>query len=361
MITPSANVVLERPEYPAQRRSLDPWRALHRVADAEPDGVGGSEACLTLFLTGSECPLQCVFCDLSQHTLLGATPSGAIPTQIKRALGEELGTAQDEREQLTLKLYNASNLFENRAVPAEDDEAILRATEGFRRVVVECHPRWIGRRFDRFADRMGERLEVAMGLETCHPDAFPKLRKGIDLDGFNRAGRRVVEAGATLRTFVLIGAPFVDKSNAEDWVVRTVEHSVELGARFVSLIPLRPNPRLEHYANEASRPTMSEVENSLRSCLAAVAEPSDRTRRTIVAVDPWDLEELSDCSTCFASRVHRLEMMQRELREIPPIECTKCSAPQVRTAKSIHNPRAESKTDLPESSPQMSIVEGDRS
>ena len=67
-------------------------------------------------------------------------------------------------------------------MPAADDAAIAALVAPFRRVVVECHPRRVGARALAFARRLPGRLEVAMGLETVHPEALVRLRKKIERD-----------------------------------------------------------------------------------------------------------------------------------------------------------------------------------
>lgn len=58
------------------------------------------------------------------------------------------------------------------------------------RLVVECHPKLI--REDRILpfQRLlgsGTRLELALGLETAHPEVLERLNKGIDRESFQRS------------------------------------------------------------------------------------------------------------------------------------------------------------------------------
>ena len=148
---------------------------------------------LTIFLAGAECPFTCVFCDLWRETLDGPTPPGALPAQLREALAAAGPLPQPVRR---LKLYNASNFFEPRAVPMEDEDEILALVAPFARVTVECHPRLVGGRCLRFAERLTGRLEVAMGLETVHPEALPRLNKGLTLDGLRPRAATLRGAGS---------------------------------------------------------------------------------------------------------------------------------------------------------------------
>ena len=79
-----------------------------------------------VFLSGAECPFTCSFCDLWRWTFEGPTPAGAIPRQLREVLHTHAGDATAPQR---LKLYNASNFFDRRAVPAEDVPTIAALAE----------------------------------------------------------------------------------------------------------------------------------------------------------------------------------------------------------------------------------------
>ena len=80
-----------------------------------------------------------------------------------------------------LKLYNAGSFFDPRAIPPEEYPAIARLAAPFRRTIVECHPALVGPRCLAFRDLLSGRLEVAMGLETAHPEVLERLNKRMTL------------------------------------------------------------------------------------------------------------------------------------------------------------------------------------
>src|ERR1019366_5503905 len=99
---------------------------------------------------------------LWKNTLEKSVAPGAIPAQIRWALAQ-LPPARH------LKLYNAGNFFDVQAIPPEDYAEIVRLATPFERVIVECHPRLVGRRCWEFHRLLPAELEVALGLETVHP------------------------------------------------------------------------------------------------------------------------------------------------------------------------------------------------
>ena len=138
-----------------------------------------------------------------------------------------------------LKLYNASNFFDRRAVPLEDVPRIASLAAPFAAVTVESHVNTIGPRTLAFARQIPGRLEIAAGLETIEPVAAAHLNKRLDLARFDWAARFLSDNGVDLRVFALLGAPYVRGDETVAWTVRTVEYAVERGAAVVSIIPVR--------------------------------------------------------------------------------------------------------------------------
>src|SRR4029077_12392468 len=98
-----------------------------------------------------------------------------------------------------LKLYNASNFFDRRAVPAEDVPRIAELAAPFAAVTVESHANTIGPLTLEFAALLSGRLEAAIGLETIPPVAAEHLNKRLDLARFDRAPAFLAEHEIHLR------------------------------------------------------------------------------------------------------------------------------------------------------------------
>jgi len=286
------------------------------LQEVERTAGGVTTQVLTVFLAGSECPFTCVFCDLWRYTLDEPTPGGAIPRQIERAF-EETGPLP---ESCRLKLYNASNFFDRRAVPAADIPAVARLVAPFSRVVVECHPRLVGGDCVGFSKAIGGTLEVAMGLETVHPKALPRLNKKMSREDYDRAVGELAARGIAHRAFVLVGAPFVPPDAMVDWSVISAAYAMDRGAETVTLIPVRAgNGELDRLAaaGEFRRPTLGEAEAALERSLQLPG-------KAVVQLDMWDLETLSSCSHCFGHRQERLERINLTGAMEPAIDCTEC-------------------------------------
>ncbi len=308
---------------------VDPWLPLAVLCEEERTVEGTVEPVLTVFLAGSECPFTCVFCDLWRRTLEGPTPPGALPKQLRAALldyqgaaPEQLGEALAQGEAAAarrIKLYNASNFFDRRAVPPVDDEALCALLAPFSHVTVECHPRLVGRRCFEFAARLDGSLEVAMGLETVHPQALARLNKRMTVGDFDRAAATLAAAGVGLRAFVLVGTPFVPPAEDLEWTVRSVEHALARGAGIVALIPVRGgNGELERLAaaGEFHPPALADLEAALAAAQAL--------GRGVVLADLWDGARLARCALCGPARLARLARMNLTARPEPPVFCSAC-------------------------------------
>jgi radical SAM enzyme (TIGR01210 family) len=276
--------------------------------------AGGTELALTVFLAGAECPFTCLFCDLWRHTLDGPTPPGALPAQLEAALARAPAGVR------RVKLYNASNFFDPRAVPPEDLDALAALLARFDGVTVESHARTVGPRCLDFATLIPGRLEVAVGLETIHPGALPRLNKKMDLADFDRAARWLLGHGMELRVFVLVGAPFVPVRDAVAWAVRSAAHALDRGAAVVALIPARGgNGAMEQLAAEGAftPPTLRDLEQALEEGLGLGG---------VVTADLWDADRLVGCPACRAPRLARMARMNASGQLEPAVTCPRCSA-----------------------------------
>ena len=165
----------------------------------------------------------------------------------------------------------------------------------------------------------GQKLEVAMGLETAHPQILAKLNKRMTLDQFRRAAEFLRENDIALRIFVLVKPPFLDESEALHWAKRSLDCAFDCGATVVSLIPTRlGNGALETLAarGEFSPPKLATLEAALDYGIGL--------KRGRVFADLWDLEKFSDCKECFERRRTRLHEMNLRQSAQPPVVCQRC-------------------------------------
>ena len=296
---------------------VDPWRPIASFVEPERQADGRVQDVATIFLANRECPFRCVYCDLWRHTLDEPIPRGAVPTQIDVALNE-IRTATS-----VVKLYNSGNFFDATAIPPEDWPDIADRVRQFERVIVENHPLLIDDRCLRFRELLSEggELEVAMGLETVHPDVLARMNKRMTLDDFERSARFLVEHDIAVRAFVLLRPPYLSEAEGVDWALRSIRFAFDCGVTCVSVIPTRAgNGAMERLQAEGfvSPPKLTSLEYVLATGI--------EMQRGRVFADTWDAARFADCTTCAAERVERLRQMNLSQTILPRVECAICSS-----------------------------------
>jgi len=334
-------VLDRRPE----RNPVDPCKPFAFLMEEERAETGDIVRVATIFLANRECPWRCLMCDLWKNTLTGTVPAGAVPAQIDYALNrlsmDQVGPARcadrtprrgvptARMPARQIKLYNSGSFFDPRAIPPDDYPAIAERVRNFERVIVECHPALVGESVLKFREFLraarGLRpaatttLEVAMGLETAHPEVLAKLNKRMTLDQFRRAAGFLREHDVALRAFVLVKPPFLDEAEALEWAKRSVDFAFDCGATVIPLIPTRPgNGALDALAarGEFSPPKLATLEAALEYGIGL--------KRGRVFADLWDLEQFSNCRECFELRRARLHKMNLEQVVTPRVVCDRC-------------------------------------
>jgi hypothetical protein len=293
------------------RNRLDPMQPYAWLWEEEPGPDGAPVSTATLFLTNRECPYRCLMCDLWKNTLDERVPVGAIPLQIRHAL-ERLPAARQ------IKLYNSGNFFDPLAIPTEDYDGIASAVSAFERVIVECHPALLGKRSLQFRDLLSGSLEVAVGLETVHPRALELLNKRMSVESFRRAAGFLAKNKIALRVFLLLKPPFVDDSEAAEWLQRSIDEAFDCGATACSIIPTRVgNGALDAIGalGEFAPPTLDSLE--------AAQEYGLGLKRGRVFADMWDIDRFFTCE-CSPARASRLCAMNRTQLIPPALACDAC-------------------------------------
>lgn len=305
-------ILTRRAKSRSGRNRLDPMRPWAFFVEDERDSSGEIVPVATVFLTNRECPWRCLMCDLWKNTLTETIPKGAIPAQIEYALAH-LQTARQ------IKLYNSGNFFDPCAIPIDDYPAIAHLVAAFERVIVECHPALIGENCFWFKERVPRRLEVAMGLETAHPEILEKLNKRMTLNQFASAANRLHEHDIDLRTFILVKPPFMSEEEALYWAQRSLDFAFDCGATAATLIPTRA----ENGAMEALTATRDFLPPRLAT-LEAVAAYGIGLGPGRVFADLWDLKPGVECPHCYPERIARLRTMNLRQSIAEAVSCAHC-------------------------------------
>lgn len=291
------------------KEPLDPWKPYAFLVETERSLRGSLEPTATIFLTNKECPFRCTMCDLWRYTLDDKVPLGAIPAQIDYALQGLTSASQ-------IKLYNAGNFFDAQAIPPEDHDAIADRIRHFRTVIIENHPRLTNDRCVRFRDQLGTRLQIALGLETIHPEVLARLNKQMSVADFDRATSFLRSRDIDVRVFLLLKPPGLNEQEGIDWTIRSIEHAFEAGAQCCSIVPTRTGNGIMEQLEEAREftpPTIRSMEE--------VMERGIGLNAGMVLMDLWDVDRFFDCPRCGPARAERIRVMNLSQTAQPPIHC----------------------------------------
>jgi archaeosine synthase beta-subunit len=278
-----------------RKNTVDPDRPYAFLVEKEHAATGRVEDVATLFLTNKECPLRCLMCDLWKNTTDVAVRPGQIPEQIRWSL-DRLPQAKH------IKLYNSGNFFDTNAIPEVDDPHIAELMSPFDTVVVESHPRMIGRRCLAFNAVVRGHVQVAIGLETVHPQTLDALNKHMTLDDFQSSVRTLTDNGMSARTFILLRPPFMTETEGVEWAKRSIDFAFDSGVECCAVIPTRGgNGALDELSARGlfASPTLDSLEEVLTYGLQCA--------RGRVFADLWDAERFTGGDD--VARVDRLKQM----------------------------------------------------
>lgn len=297
----------------APRTTLNPYRPYAFFAERECGADGEISPVATVFLTNRECPFRCVMCDLWRNTLAEAVPVGAIPEQIDFAL-KHLPPSR------VVKLYNSGSFFDPGAIPVEDYAAIAERVRKFRRVIVECHPAFVGAGCIKFQNLLDGRLEVAMGLETAHPAVLEKLNKRMTLEQFAASASFLRRNHIALRAFILVQPPFMKPEEALHWAERSLDFAFDCGATAATLIPTRGGSGAMEALAAQGQFTPPDL-----NVLEAAMNYGVGLRRGRVFADLWDMKAPANIC-CVEARVERLRKMNLRQQVLEPVRCEACQS-----------------------------------
>ncbi len=288
-------IVAQRPPRPRH----DPWKPHGFLVEGERTRQGRVEEVATIFLVNRECPFRCLMCDLWKYTIPDRVPDGAIVAQLRQALNQLAESHPGVRH---VKLYNAGNFFDAQAIPPGELPSLAELLAPFETIIVECHPKLIGSRVVEFQDRLRGELQVAMGLETVHPEVLPRLNKRMTLDDFAQATRFLNAQGISVRAFLLVRPPWLSEEEGVIWAKRSLDWAFAVGVECCVLIPTRAgNGAMEvlQARGQFSPPSLNSLEAALRYGLSL--------QRGRVFADLWEVHGS-------AEQLARLERLNREGR-----------------------------------------------
>jgi radical SAM enzyme (TIGR01210 family) len=216
-----------------------------------------------------------------------------------------------------LKLYNSGSFFDGRAIPEEDYKRIASLVSSFETVIVESHPRLINEKCLIFRDMLKPDLQIAIGLETVHPEILKKLNKQMTLEDFRNSVSYLTQHGILSRAFVLLRPPFLSESEGIYWAERSLDFAFSTGVECCTVIPVRAGNGALDLLLEKGHFAPPDIHS-----LETVLEYGIRLNAGRVFADVWNLGLFSSCSKCIDQRTNRLIAMNLSQKIISREKCT---------------------------------------
>lgn len=292
------------------KNSVDPSKPYAFQTEKEFSSTGNIEDVTTIFLTNRECPFSCLMCDLWKNTTDKKVSVGAIPMQIEYALNNSPFAKH-------LKLYNSGNFFDHQAIPPDDYLKIASLISEFETVIVESHPKMINSGILKFRELLKPELQVALGLETIHPEVLPLLNKRMNQKDFKRSVQFLNNKGIQSRAFILLRPPFLSEEEGIEWAEKSIDFAFDCGVECCVVIPTRSgNGSVDWLENNGfyMPPDVYSLEK--------VIEYGFNLQSGRVFADLWDIYLFSKCDNCIDVRKSRLEKMNLYQKKIQSISCS---------------------------------------
>ncbi len=248
-------------------------------------------------------------CDLWKNTTNESVASGDIPAQIEWALNHLPHVKH-------LKLYNSGSFFDERAIPEKDYERIASLVKGFETLLVESHPKLIGEKCLTFKNMLKPELQIAIGLETVHPEILALINKKMTIEDFRESVSFLNNHGILSRAFVLLKPPFMTESEGVYWAQMSIESAFNSGVECCTIIPVRSGNGAMDILQDQGHFSPPDIRS-----LETVTEYGIKINAGRVFADLWDIEKFSRCSKCTDQRVARLVAMNLGQEIVPPVRC----------------------------------------
>jgi radical SAM enzyme (TIGR01210 family) len=293
-----------------EKNTVDPLKPYGYFVEKERTLSGTIEDVATILLTNSECPFRCLMCDLWKNTTDKPVPANSIPAQIEFALSKLPKTKP-------LKLYNSGSFFDTRAIPETDYKNIAGLIDNFETVIVESHPSFINEKVLLFNDLIKPKLQVALGLETIHPEVLPLLNKKMTLADFKKSvgflSSNIIES----RAFILLRPPFLSEEEGVFWAKKSINFAFNIGITSCTIIPVRAGNGAMGFLSETGDFKQPNIKS-----LESVIEYGMQLNTGSVFADLWDIDIFSSCDKCLDIRKERLLRMNLYQKYYPPVNCS---------------------------------------
>jgi hypothetical protein len=164
---------------------------------------------------------------------------------------------------------------------------------------------------------LNAKLEVAIGLETVHPELIKRLNKQMTLDDFRDSVTFLSKNNIKSRAFILLRPPFLSEEEGVYWAKKSIDFAFEVGIGCCTIIPVRAgNGAMDFLEGKGdfNKPTIQSLED--------VLEYGVNQNKGNVFADIWDLQLFSNCDNCLNERIKRITNINLNQKIIDKVKCS---------------------------------------
>ena len=192
--------------------------------------------CLTIILRTSGCRWWretggCIMC--------GYNEAASDPTINEEEIALQFEQAWKSFDYHSIvKVYTSGSFLDEQEIPPLVRDAILkRAREADTKLLFESRPEFVDSEVMEQCLCLCPNIELALGLESANDEILSKsINKGLSFDGYLRAAQTTIDAGATVRTYVLLKPPYL----AEQEAISDVLDSINRVSKYSRVISINP-------------------------------------------------------------------------------------------------------------------------
>ncbi len=179
---------------------------------------------LVMILDGPGCgwwkKVGCTMCGYCNDTKDGIVSTDDLLHQVEHSMKK-----WDSHDYI--KIFTSGSFLDPEEIPIEVQKKIMDLIGQYHpdpRVLVESRPEFIQMEMlEDLSSRIGS-LEVAIGLETSSDRIRRDLiHKGFTLEQFQNAGKKVINSGSHLKTYLLMKPPLLGESDSIEDMVSSVK------------------------------------------------------------------------------------------------------------------------------------------
>jgi radical SAM enzyme (TIGR01210 family) len=288
---------------------------------SEEELIDGRRArCLTIILTTSGCAWWrrsggCLMCGYNLKSSDVAISPGSIAEQFDAAW------RSFDRHSM-VKIYTSGSFLDESEISSDARRHILETVgKSGSRLLFESRPEFVSRGIISECISLCPKIELALGLESANDLVLKhSVGKGFGFADYLRAATEAREAGADVRTYLLLKPPFLTEAEAIEDVKTSIEHVAEI-SRVISINPVnvqRGTKVEQMWKSWAYRPPwLWSVVEILRN--------SDPGKAILMAstVAAGSERGAHNCSKCDLDFIHAIEgfNLSQDRRKLESLEC----------------------------------------